>query len=238
MCNRITVNRVWLISASNSRLLVLALFFPLLLTLSSCSFFSKKVVFSGFSGYVLDQNTKQPIHGVVVFLNWQSEIVNFEIASGPPIYLDETVTDTNGYFSFPDSPPINVNMSTRVRSHAPIIGAVKEGYMFFVTSLSHKESGWLVSDKFSPRKREPIAVELQQASNMKSISNEGMTHSFLSQLELIFSPYDCVPGRLKATIGQLESILGKLNKDAVVASTLYGTVEMIINYSICLDESE
>jgi hypothetical protein len=68
----------------------------------------------------LDQNTKQPIEGAVVFLNWQSEIVNFEIASGPPIYLDETVTDKNGYFSFSDSPPVNVNMSLEWEATHPL----------------------------------------------------------------------------------------------------------------------
>jgi hypothetical protein len=118
------------------------------------------------------------------------------------------------------------------------MGVIKEGYMFYVTSFIHKESGWLVSNKYSLRSREPIAVELQQASYVKSISSEGMTYSFLSQLELIFSPYDCVPGRLKATIGQLDAILGKVKKDAVVATTHYGLAEMIVSYSICFDVSE
>jgi alkylation response protein AidB-like acyl-CoA dehydrogenase len=45
----------------------------LLLFLTGCSLFECEVVFAGFSGYIIDKKTQQPIEGVVVFVHWQVE---------------------------------------------------------------------------------------------------------------------------------------------------------------------
>jgi hypothetical protein len=205
----------------------------MLMSFTGCSLFEREVQFAGFSGYVIDNETKLPIEGAVVFVHWQSELVGFEIAGGPSVYLDETVTEKDGYFRFEDSPPLNVKSSMRLRSHAPTMGIVKAGYKFYLSSFRHNEPGWFGPNVYTSLKNEPLRVELSQTSYEQSISYSGMTSIFLRELEMIFRPHRCVPGRLQGTIAQLDTIRSRVRKDALGMSSLYGTVEMIINNSIC-----
>ena len=72
-----------------------------------------RVTYGEISGVIINERTKQPIEGAIVFVHWQSEILKFERYPGPSVYVEETITDKMGQFRFETSPYINTKSSIR-----------------------------------------------------------------------------------------------------------------------------
>jgi hypothetical protein len=200
--------------------------------LGSCSLFDKEVIFGGFQGVILDKQTGQPIEGAVVFVHWQSEIVKFEIAGGPPVYLNEVVTDKNGVFKFENSPPQTVKLSTKLRDYAPVIGVIKEGYGMYFTSIGHEERGFW-RDKYLPLHTWANVIELERMTDEQILSYTGLAIELSAELREIINPYLCVSGRIPKTLSKIKKIAVSAKKLIRNLPPVYYSFEGILEDSVC-----
>jgi hypothetical protein len=210
-------------------------FYVLVLVLSSgCTLLENEIVLGGVSGYVVNQETQEPIEGVVVFINWQSELINFEIFYGPPVYLAETKTNKEGYFEFDDSDPIIVKRSSSFENYAPTIGFINKEYKPYLTSLSHTETG-LFHKKYIPRRSSPLTFELVKETAEEIVSyDNGLTMSFFLELLDNINPYLCMPVKLPSTTEQLKMIRDMVKgKDKARISGYYIEIDWMLKNSNC-----
>lgn len=217
---------------SHAKLLYLCV---LVLVLSSgCTLLENEIVLGGVSGYVVNQQTQEPIEGVVVFVNWQSELINFETFYGPPVYLAETITNKEGYFEFGDSDPIIVKRSSGFENDAPTIGFINKEYKPYLTSLSHTEKG-LFRKKYIPRRSSPLTIELVKATAEEIVSyDNGLTMSFFLELLDRINPYLCMPEKLPSTTEQLKMIRDMVKgKDKARISGYYIEIDWMLKNSNC-----
>jgi hypothetical protein len=214
---------------SHAKLLYLCV---LVLVLSSgCTLLENEIVLGGLSGYVVNQDTQEPIEGVVVFINWQSELVSFESFYGPPVYLAETKTNKEGYFEFDDSDPIIVKRSSSFENYAPTIGLINKEYKPYLTSLSHTETG-LFHKKYTPRRSSPLTFELVKATAEEIVSYDGLTLSFLMELKDSINPYLCLHVKLPSTTEQLKMIRDMVKGKARL-SDHYIKIDWMLKNSNC-----
>ncbi len=96
-------------------------------------------IYSGESvyGWVIDSETKQPIKDVIVVERWELE-GGFHSDHTANIHIAETVTDENGYYSFPDWGP-RLTIDGTMSESSPRLVFYKFGYDD--VSLSNRVSG-------------------------------------------------------------------------------------------------
>jgi hypothetical protein len=78
-------------------------------------------------GWVIDSKTKQPVKGVVVVEIWELR-GGLHTDHTANIHIAETVTDANGYYSFPDWGP-KFTMSGWMNRSSPFLKFYKFGYV-------------------------------------------------------------------------------------------------------------
>ncbi len=224
--------RIFKSKYSHAKLLYLSVL--VLVLSSSCTLLENEIVLEGVSGYVVNQQTQEPIEGVVVFINWQSELVSFESFYGPPVYLAETKTNKGGYFEFDDSDPIIIKRSSRFENYAPTIGFINKEYKPYLTSLSHTETG-LIHKKYTPRRSSPLRFELVKATAEEIVSyDDGLTMSFFLELQNKINPYLCMPVKLPSTTEQLKMIRDMVKgKDKARISGYYIEIDWMLKNSNC-----
>jgi hypothetical protein len=71
-----------------------------LLLLSGCGLLPSRAL--PIEAWVVDAETKQPLEGVIVRVQWDKYFGSIEIMGSSPFIIEETVTDSNGRFYFPE----------------------------------------------------------------------------------------------------------------------------------------
>jgi hypothetical protein len=127
-----------------------AIFGMALLLLTSCAvlgdgYYSADAI----EAWVVDQQTKKPLEGVIVVAQWQlmRNAYHGRVPVGTMMVM-ETVTDTKGRFSFPSWGPIANTTDGHLDDEDPQIYLFKPAYYLFVMGNNH---GFPYSDKPSRR---------------------------------------------------------------------------------------
>lgn len=121
-------------------------FSSFLILLSSCflpvfhrNYIDRSYFGDEVDGQVIDLVTQKPIPNVVVSIRWDVKFIGLWSGSNFPLYMDETVTDQNGYFKFPIWGPKQAKEDT-AESNSPTLFFLKEGfYPMGVTYVHSKE---------------------------------------------------------------------------------------------------
>lgn len=102
-----------------------------------------------FDGYVIDADTKAPIHGAVVVasVSVYKDLLEGDAVAIGPLHLDESITDSRGYYHFDKWGPVKNKYTTvlsnlfsyiHVENKQPILVIYKEGYKPSVYYSGHK----------------------------------------------------------------------------------------------------
>ena len=130
-----------------------ALLAGMMLFLTSCVAFSQRYYSSEpIEAWVVDEQTKKPLEGVIVVAQWQlvRDTYHNRVPVGTMMIL-ETVTDAKGKFSFPAWGPLENTTDGHLDHEDPLIYFFKPGYF-----LSGRSNDYAIpySDKLSRRKWE------------------------------------------------------------------------------------
>jgi|WetSurMetagenome_2_1015567.scaffolds.fasta_scaffold50404_2 hypothetical protein len=150
-------------------------------------------------GWVIDKETKQPLEGVIVLIEWEIMTHNFvETTGSAPFVVEETVTDQNGHFFFPKWETIKIKGS--LDSYTPYLTFIKEDYLFLVRSnspSSKRDSSTLTSDlnretiameKFKGTQTEHAKQTADFSDNIRHIVNRGCLWTHIPKtVEKLFS---------------------------------------------------
>jgi hypothetical protein len=118
-----------------------------LLLLSGCGLLPSRAL--PIEAWVVDAETKQPLENVVVFIEWRKYTKNFIHSTGTgTFFVQEAITNHNGYFYFPSWEPRYV--SGGVTSTSPIFTFFKEGYQ--VLRIAEPAGGIIRNDSPSDLK--------------------------------------------------------------------------------------
>lgn len=217
----------------------------ILLCLNSCA--TRNYIFNGVSGKVIDSYSKEPIPGAIVFIHWQTEgsgtVTTFP---GEPLFVAETVSDTNGDFVFSGFDIKGLKKEIWLRNGTPYLGVFKDGYAFVVRNLSHdfEEIKYSKMKYFSSFKIGQ-AVELDKATVRDILKHQSNTvlNTLFSNLQSMARYEECYILNIPRGMRYLERFIHKANKSFhkiksnMVSLNAYGMktkFDHIVNrYDIC-----
>jgi hypothetical protein len=125
------------------KIVKLICFSSFLILLSSCflpvfhrNYIDRSYFGDEVDGRVIDLVTQKPISNVVVSIQWNVKFIGLWSGSNFPLYIDETVTDQNGYFKFPVWGPKQAKEDT-AESNSPTLFFLKEGFYPIGVTYAH-----------------------------------------------------------------------------------------------------
>ena len=200
--------------------------------------FDNWVTFGEISGVVINERTKQPVEGAIVFIHWQSEIRKFERYLGPSVYVAETITDKMGRFRFETSSYIKTKSSIRIGDYSPSFGVIKEGYGLYSTSIRHtKERRFLKVISYKPKSYGSVKIQLPEAS-LEDVMNETLksrTRSFVINIRDMTRPHSCFTNEIPRTMDALNTMVSKTDSTHH-STTGYLSIISILRNSVCQKE--
>ena len=196
------------------------------------------VTFGEITGVVINERTKQPIEGAIVFVHWQSEIFSFERYLGPTVYVKETITDKMGRFRFETSSYIKTKSSIRIGDYSPSFGVIKEGYGLYSTSIWHtKKRRYLKIINYKPKFYGSVKIQLPEAS-IEDVMNETLksrTRSFVIHIRDMTRPHSCFTNEIPRTMDALHTMVCKTDSTHH-STTGYLSIISILRNSVCQKE--
>lgn len=186
-----------------------ALLVTFVLALQGCTFPVKQMEFSAIEGRVTDKETGAPVEGAVVYVHWQEGKESLmERYPAAPMFVAETITDSQGRFFLPEGGPNWALFSKHLTAESPLIGIIKNGYELYHTGLTHETAPALPNRQIHiPSSRRCCEFVLRKMSVQEIMKGDGMVRrAFFSTDVSRIARSGCWWERIPLTVRRLDEL--------------------------------